>query len=101
MTKWHAQVAHMAKHMNMVGGPLCWGSLGPPKSGAVATPLQLSMWWNNTSLVQTVGQNLNCSKKSITLTGLTMFFFVSTAESRSTFKKLVLDRVSKFGWIKN
>jgi len=21
MTKWHAHVAHMAKHMNMVGGP--------------------------------------------------------------------------------
>jgi len=27
MTKWHAHVAHMAKHMNMVGGP---GS-SPPK----------------------------------------------------------------------
>ena len=29
MTKWHAYVAHMAKHMNMVGGPLWWGALGP------------------------------------------------------------------------
>ena len=28
MTKWHADVVHMAKHMNIVGGP------GPPKSGA-------------------------------------------------------------------
>jgi len=28
MTKWHAHVAHMTKHTNMVGGP------GPPKSGA-------------------------------------------------------------------
>jgi len=27
MTKWHARVARMAKHMNMVGGP---GLLGPP-----------------------------------------------------------------------
>jgi len=33
MTKWHAHVAHMAKHMNVVGtlGP---GPLPPPKSGA-------------------------------------------------------------------
>ena len=28
MTKWHAHVTHMAKHMNMVGA---WA---PPKSGA-------------------------------------------------------------------
>jgi len=39
MTKWHAHVAHMAKHMNMVGGPLWWWALGPgplvhPKPGA-------------------------------------------------------------------
>jgi len=35
MTKWHAYVAHMAKHMKMVGGPRP-GPLGlPPKSGAV------------------------------------------------------------------
>jgi len=40
-------------------------------------------------------------KKSITLIGLNMFFFASTAESRATFEKLVLDRVSKFGWMKN
>jgi len=32
---------------------------------------------------------------------LNMFFFASTAESRATSKKLVLDRVSKFGWMKN
>jgi len=30
-----------------------------------------------------------------------MFFFASTAESRAKFLKLVLDRVSKFGWMKN
>jgi len=29
MTKWHAHVAHMAKHMNMVGGPLWWGARAP------------------------------------------------------------------------
>jgi len=37
MTKWHVHVAHMAKHMNMVGDPLWWGPwpLGPSlKSGA-------------------------------------------------------------------
>ena len=34
MTKWHAHVARMAKHMNMVGDP---GHLAPPKSGAGAT----------------------------------------------------------------
>jgi len=39
MTKRHAHVAHMAEHMNIVGGPLWWGvmgpgPLGPPKSGA-------------------------------------------------------------------
>jgi len=27
MIKWHAHLAHMAKHTNMVGGP---GPLGPP-----------------------------------------------------------------------
>jgi len=31
MTKWHAQVVHMAKNVNMVGGP---DPLSPPKSGA-------------------------------------------------------------------
>jgi len=38
MSKWHARIAHMAMHMNMVQGPL-----GPPKSGTgmVAT-------WSNT-----------------------------------------------------
>ena len=29
MTKWHALVAHMAKHMNLVGGPFWVGVLGP------------------------------------------------------------------------
>jgi len=38
---------------------------------------------------------------SITLIGLNMFFFPSTVESRATFLKLVLDRVSKFEWMKN
>jgi len=39
MTKWHAHVVHMTKHINMGGGPLWWvalgpSPLGPPKSGA-------------------------------------------------------------------
>ena len=42
-------------------------------------------------------------KKSIrpTVIDLNIFFFASTAELRVTFSKLVLDRVSKFGWMKN
>ena len=39
-------------------------------------------------------------KKSITLIGLNIFFFASTAELRAKFLKLVLDRVSKFEWMK-
>ena len=39
-------------------------------------------------------------KKSITLIGLNVFLFASTAESRAKFLKLVLDRVSKFGFMK-
>jgi len=37
MNKWHAHVAHMAKHTNMVGGPLWWGGLdpGPPLNPAL------------------------------------------------------------------
>jgi len=35
MTKWHAHVAHMAKHINMVGGP------DPIKSG----PARKGHWW--------------------------------------------------------
>jgi len=30
MTKWHAHVAHMTKHMNMVGGASLLGALVPP-----------------------------------------------------------------------
>jgi len=26
MAKWHARVAHTAKHMNMVDGPVWWGT---------------------------------------------------------------------------
>jgi len=37
---------------------------------------------------------------SITLIGLNIFFFASTAESRAKYCKLVLDRVSKFGLMK-
>ena len=43
MTKWHTHVAHMAKHMDMLGalfgggpGP---GLLSPPKSGAASRHL--------------------------------------------------------------
>jgi len=49
----------------------------------IPTPLQLTMRWDITSLVQSV--NLICAKKSITLIGLNKFFFASTAESRTTF----------------
>jgi len=36
MNKWHAHVVDMAKHMNMVGGPVWWGARAPcpPKFGA-------------------------------------------------------------------
>jgi len=34
MAKWHTHVAHMAKHMNMVGGPL-----GPPLNPALWRPV--------------------------------------------------------------
>jgi len=57
------------------------------------------MLWDITALVQSV--NLICAKKSITLTSLSIFFFALTAELRAKFLKLVLDRVSKFGWMKN
>jgi len=36
MTKWHEHVIHMAKHINMVGGPFRWGALG---LGALGPPL--------------------------------------------------------------
>jgi len=38
MAKWRAHVAHMAKHMNMVGGPLRWGVLGPGPLGSPLNP---------------------------------------------------------------
>ena len=51
------------------------------------------------ALEHAVGYYLGGSKcKPI---GLNIFFFASTAESRATFLKLVSDRVSKFGWMKN
>ena len=37
MTKWYA---HVAKHMNMVGGPLWWETLGP---GPLGSPLKLAL----------------------------------------------------------
>jgi len=52
----------------------------------IAKPLQLSMRWDISSLVQSV--NLICAfvtKKFVTLIGLNMFFFASTAESQATF----------------
>ena len=39
-------------------------------------------------------------KKSITLIDLNIFFLASTTESRGKIFKLVLDRMSKFGWMK-
>jgi len=41
MTKWHAHVVHMVKHMNMVGGPCL---VGCPGSGPLG-PLQIWRWF--------------------------------------------------------
>jgi len=38
MTKWHAHVAHMAKHMNMVGDPCLVGCPGPGPLGPPLNP---------------------------------------------------------------
>jgi len=65
----------------------------------IATPLQLNMRWDINSLVQSV--NLICARKVYCSNRPKYFFFASTAESRATFLKLDLDRVGKFGWIKN
>ena len=56
MTKWHPHVAHMAKHMNMVGGPVWWVGRAPwpPKSGAVWSDNRSRMR-KHLSLVSTVG----------------------------------------------
>jgi len=67
----------------------------------IATPLQQRVRWDITSLVQSVGLNLICAKKVYYSNRPKYFFFASTAESRATFLKLVLDRVSKLGWVKN
>ena len=60
-----------------------WKEEAAPGDMNIATPLQLSMRWDITTLVQSV--NLIWAKKSVTLIGLNMFFFSSTAESRATF----------------
>jgi len=52
------------------------------------------MQWDITSLVQ--GVNLICAKKIYYSNRPKYFLFVSTAESRANFLKLVLDRVIKF-----
>jgi len=65
----------------------------------IATPLQWSMRWDITSLVQSI--NLICAKKMYHSNRPNIVFFASTAESRAKYLKLVLDRVSKFGWMKN
>jgi len=65
---------------------------------SIATPLQWSMRWDITSLVHNV--NLIRAKKSITPTGLNIFFFASIGEPRTKFLKLVLNWVSTFGWMK-
>jgi len=62
------------------GEAFSWSAPGDINIG---TPLQLSMRWDITSLVQSV--NLICAKKSITLIGLIMFFLPLTAESRAAF----------------
>jgi len=59
---------------------LLWSARATVK---IATPLQQSMRWDITLLVQ--NGNLICAKTSIALIGLNIFFFASTAESRATF----------------
>jgi len=56
------------------------------------------MRWDITSLIQ--GVNLICAKKVYFYNRPKYFFFASTAESGAKFIKLLLDRVSKFKWMK-
>jgi len=65
----------------------------------IATPLQLSMRWDITSLVQMV--NLICAKKVYYSNRPEYFFLCVNSRITSKILKLVLDRVSKFGWMKN
>jgi len=44
MTKWHAHVVHMAKHMNMVGGPFLVGGPGP---GLLRPPVNPALYHTN------------------------------------------------------
>ena len=74
-------------------------SWSAPGDSNIAKPLQLSMRWDITSLVKSV--NLIYAKKVYYSNRPKYVFFASTAESRATFQKLILDRVSKFGWMKN
>jgi len=73
--------------------------LSVPGDINIATPLQLSLRWDITSLVKSV--NLIYAKNVYYSNRPKYFFFAATAESRTTFLKLVLDRVSNFGWMKN
>jgi len=66
-----------------------------PTTVSIAMPLQWSMRWDITSLVQSV--NLIRAQKSITTVGLYIFFFASTGEPRAKNLKRVFDWVSKFG----
>jgi len=63
----------------------------------IVTLLQQGMRWDVTSLVQSV--NLICDKK--VYYSNRPKYFVPKAESREKSLKLVLDRWSKFGWMKN
>jgi len=56
------------------------------------------MRWDIIALVQSV--NLICAKKSITLVGLNIFFLCVNSIITSKILKLLLDRVSKFEWMK-
>ena len=65
----------------------------------IATPLQYSMRWDITSLVQSV--NLICAKKVYYSKRPKYFFLCVNSRITSNILKLVLDRVSKFGWMKS
>jgi len=56
------------------------------------------MRWDIIALVQSA--NLICAKKSITLVGLNIFFLCVNSIITNKILKLLLDRVSKFEWMK-
>jgi len=65
----------------------------------IATPLQLSMRWDITSLVQSV--NLVCAKKVYYSNRPKYVFLCVNSRITSNILKTCFVRMSKFGWMKN